>query len=105
MNEKAAEQWSEISRLVGKAIHIVSGDFGMIFIERKGAVGSAMMVKDGEYELNQDLADKLKLIRDRLDSMIKHVESGQMSLGSQSNVYQHTEDDDYEDLGQLPGWK
>jgi hypothetical protein len=74
--------WEAAAEYGKKALKLVNGDTGLMFIEQDGAVAAILLGENSET-----VKKSLKLFQQRINEMMKHIESGKMDLSDDKKYY------------------
>jgi hypothetical protein len=74
--------WEQAAEHGKKALKLVNGDTGLIFVEQNGAVAAILL-----GENSKTVEKSLKLFQNRINEMVKHIESGKMDLSNDKKYY------------------
>src|ERR1035437_235575 len=67
--------WEAAAEYGKKALKLVNGDTGLLFIEQNGAVAAILLGENAKA-----VEKSIKLFQQRVNEMVKHIESGKMDL-------------------------
>lgn len=74
--------WEQAAEYGKKALRVVNGDTGLLFIEHDGAVAAILLGENAKT-----VEKSLKLFQNRINEMVKHIESGKMDLSDDKKYY------------------
>lgn len=74
--------WEQAAEYGKKALKLVNGNTGLMFVEQNGSVAAILL------GANSKVVEKsLKLFQERINEMVKHIESGKMDLNDDKKYY------------------